>query len=146
MARLPVPRMEAALRRGRLVRSCPESAGPIGEAGAAEVVACDCDPLALAATAANARLNGVTLTLADDYRAVAGALDLIVVADVLYDRANLHWLTQFAGRAPRVLVGDSRVKDFALPPYRQIARATAATVPDLDESAEFRDVRLYMAG
>jgi len=113
-------------------------------AGAAEVVACDNDPLALAASRCNAALNGVELTLADDFDAVAGDLDLILVADVLYDRGNLPWLRRFAQRAPRVLLADSRVKDFDYPPYRQVGRYASCTVPDLDEAAEFRDVRLYL--
>ena len=115
-------------------------------AGAREVIACDIDPLALAATRVNAALNGVSLTLADDFHAVEGPLDLIIVADVLYDRANLDWLERFAERAPEVLVADSRVKDFDFPPYRQIARQASCTLPDLDESAEFRDVRIYCSG
>jgi predicted nicotinamide N-methyase len=114
-------------------------------AGASEVIACDIDPLALAATAANARLNGVSLTLAPDYDAIEGSVDLIIAADVLYDRANLHWLQRFWERAPAVLVADSRVKDFNYPPYRQIDRRASSTVPDLDESAQFRDVRIYLA-
>lgn len=114
-------------------------------AGAAEVIACDIDPLALAATRANAALNGVALTLADDFHAVEGRLDLIIVADVLYDRANLDWLGCFVERAGEVLVADSRVRDFDFPPYRQIAREQSSTLPDLDESVEFRDVRIYVA-
>jgi predicted nicotinamide N-methyase len=114
-------------------------------AGAAEVVACDIDPLALAAARLNARLNGVALQFADDYFAVQGRVDLILVADVLYDRANLSWLQRFAQRAPQVLVADSRVRDFHVPPYRPVGRRDSCTLPDLDESAEFRDVRLYSA-
>jgi len=115
-------------------------------AGARRVIACDIDPLALAATRANARLNGVDLELAADYSDVRGALDLIIVADVLYDRANLDWLGRFSTRATQVLVADSRVKDFNYPPYRELARHRACTLPDLDESPEFRDVRIYGAG
>ena len=115
-------------------------------AGAGEVIACDIDPLALAATRANALRSGVSLTLADDFSAVAGPLDLIIVADVLYDRSNLGWLQRFSERASRVLVADSRVKDFHHPGYRQIARRAGCTLPDLDESPEFRDVRIYLAG
>lgn len=114
-------------------------------AGAREVVACDIDPLALAATRVNAALNGVSLTLAGDFHAVEGELDLIIVADVLYDRDNLAWLGEFLARASRVLLADSRVKSFDRPPYRQIAREESSTLPDLDESAEFRDVRIYCA-
>lgn len=115
-------------------------------AGAAEVIACDNDPDALAATALNARRNGVELTLCADFHAAQGELDLIAVADVLYDRANLPWLDTLRARAGQVLVADSRVKDFAHPAYRQLGRFDSGTVPDLDESAEFRDVRLYRAG
>tara|TARA_R110002110_G_scaffold91264_2_gene237473 strand:- start:94392 stop:95060 length:669 start_codon:yes stop_codon:yes gene_type:complete len=113
------------------------------QAGAAQVIACDIDPLALRATALNASLNGVALQLAEDFHDVTQALDLIIVADVLYDRANLGWLDIFVRRANAVLVADSRVKDFCHPHYEQVARYSSCTLPDLDESAEFRDVRLY---
>lgn len=114
-------------------------------AGAAEVIACDIDPLALAATRSNARRCGVDLVYAADFDRVRGDIDLIIVADVLYDRANLSWLQRFVGRAQKVLVADSRVKDFDHPPYRQIARQASCTLPDLDESVAFRDVRIYLA-
>jgi predicted nicotinamide N-methyase len=114
-------------------------------AGAAEVIACDNDPLALAATARNATLNGVKLVSAPDFNAIAGPVDLVIAADVLYDRENLHWLRRFEERAAQVLVADSRLKDFDVFPYREIARYASSTVPDLDESAEFRDVRVYLA-
>ncbi|MEZ3224835.1 50S ribosomal protein L11 methyltransferase, partial [Escherichia coli] len=61
-------------------------------AGAAEVVACDLDPLALAASRANAELNGVELSYSADFFAEDDRFDLILVADVLYDRANLPLL------------------------------------------------------
>ncbi len=115
-------------------------------AGAREVIACDIDPLALAATRSNARRNRVDIALSDDFYRVSGEIDLIIVADVLYDRANLEWLDRFTARADKVLIADSRVKDFRHPRYRQIARHTSCTLPDLDESAEFRDVRIYLAG
>ena len=114
-------------------------------AGASEVIACDIDPLALAATRTNAGRSGVKLELVDDFFGVEGHIDLIIVADVLYDRANFAWLERFVARADRVLIADSRVKDFDCPPYRQIARHSSCTLPDLDESAEFRDVRIYLA-
>lgn len=114
-------------------------------AGAAQVIACDIDPLALQATQRNAQLNGVSLTMADDYFAIAGDVDLIIAADVLYDKDNFSWLQRFVERAERVLIADSRVKNFAHPPYRQIARRDSCTLPDLDESAEFRDVSIYLA-
>jgi len=115
-------------------------------AGAAEVIACDSDPLALAATEFNAHLNGVALKLESNFDMVRGAVDLVTAADVLYDRENLHWLRRFEQRAGRALVADSRLRDFDFPPYRELARCASSTVPDLDESAEFRTVRIYLAG
>jgi len=115
------------------------------QAGASEVIACDIDLLALQATCYNARLNDVELTITDDYFNVSGDIDLIIVADVLYDESNFIWLQRFVQRAGQVLIADSRVKNFDHPPYRQIDRRDSCTLPDLDESAEFRDVRIYLA-
>ena len=84
-------------------------------AGAAEVVACDLDPLALESCRANAELNGVELGYSGDFFAEADRFDLVVVADVLYDRANLPLLDHFLSRGREALVADSRVRDFAHP-------------------------------
>jgi predicted nicotinamide N-methyase len=115
------------------------------KAGAAEVVACDLDPLALASCRANAELNGVTLTYSEDFFAEADRFDLIVVADVLYDRANLPLLDHFLSRGRQALVADSRVRDFNHPLYQRLDIIEACTWPDLAEPAEFRYVSLYHA-
>ncbi|MFQ7901202.1 class I SAM-dependent methyltransferase [Stutzerimonas degradans] len=115
------------------------------KAGAAEVVACDLDPLALAACRANAALNGVELRYSQDFFAEADRYDLIIVADVLYDRANLPLLDHFLSRGREALVADSRVRDFAHPLYRRLDVLDACTWPDLAEPAEFRQVSLYHA-
>ncbi|MEM1404906.1 MAG: 50S ribosomal protein L11 methyltransferase [Pseudomonadota bacterium] len=112
-------------------------------AGAGEVVACDDDPLALEATAVNAAMNGVPLTLAGDFYAVEGPMDLIVMADVLYDRSNLPWLDRAVDRAPEVLLADSRLRDFSHDAYAPVGTYQSNTIPDLDESKEFRNVSLY---
>lgn len=115
------------------------------KAGAAEVVACDLDPLALAACRANAALNDVELRYSQDFFAEADRYDLIIVADVLYDRANLPLLDHFLSRGREALVADSRVRDFAHPLYRRLDLLDACTWPDLAEPAEFRQVSLYHA-
>ncbi len=114
-------------------------------AGALEVVACDLDPLALAACRANAALNGVELGYSADFFAEANRFDLILVADVLYDRANLPLLDQFLSRGREALVADSRVRDFQHPAYQRLASLQALTLPDLAEPHEFRQVSLYHA-
>jgi predicted nicotinamide N-methyase len=115
------------------------------KAGALEVVACDLDPVALASCKANADLNGVTLTYSADFFAEADRFDLILVADVLYDRANLPLLDQFLTRGKEALVADSRVRDFQHPLYQRMGILEALTLPDLAEPWEFRRVSLYHA-
>ncbi|WP_435607292.1 50S ribosomal protein L11 methyltransferase [Pseudomonas knackmussii] len=115
------------------------------KAGAREVVACDLDPLALAASRANAALNGVELSFSDDFFKEANDYDLILVADVLYDRANLPLLDAFLSRGREALVADSRVRDFQHPLYRRLDILDACTWPDLAEPHEFRKVSLYHA-
>lgn len=115
------------------------------KAGALEVVACDLDPVALASCKANADLNGVTLAYSADFFAEADRFDLILVADVLYDRANLPLLDQFLTRGKEALVADSRVRDFQHPLYERLGILEALTLPDLAEPWEFRRVSLYHA-
>ncbi|MCJ1884591.1 50S ribosomal protein L11 methyltransferase [Pseudomonas sp. LA21] len=115
------------------------------KAGAAEVVACDLDPLALLACRANAELNGVELSYSDDFFKEADRFDLIIVADVLYDRANLPLLDEFLSRGREALVADSRVRDFSHPLYQRLGVLEGCTWPDLAEPAEFRHVSLYHA-
>ncbi|MCQ4235138.1 50S ribosomal protein L11 methyltransferase [Pseudomonas stutzeri] len=115
------------------------------KAGAAEVVACDLDPLALAACRANAALNDVELRYSQDFFGEADRYDLVIVADVLYDRTNLPLLDHFLSRGREALVADSRVRDFAHPLYRRLDLLDACTWPELAEPAEFRQVSLYHA-
>ena len=115
------------------------------KAGALEVLACDLDPLALAACQANAALNQVQLSYSSDFFGEADRFDLILVADVLYDRENLPLLDQFLTRGQQTLVADSRVRDFRHPLYRQLESLKALTLPDLAEPHEFRNVSLYLA-
>ena len=115
------------------------------KAGAAEVVACDLDPLALDACRANAELNGVELSYSADFFQEEDRYDLIIVADVLYDRANLPLLDEFLSRGREALVADSRVRDFSHPLYQRLGILDGCTWPDLAEPAEFRHVSLYHA-
>ncbi len=114
------------------------------KAGAREVIACDIDPHALISCRQNAKLNRVTLTLSDDLFAIKdNDIDLLIAADVLYDRANLSFLDTFFNYAPKVLLADSRIKNFQHDKYQPLDKIESFTVPDLDEFDEFRLVSLY---
>ncbi|UUW71268.1 class I SAM-dependent methyltransferase [Pseudomonas oryzihabitans] len=112
-------------------------------AGAARVVCCDLDPLALKACRANAEANAVQIETLDDFCASTERFDLILAADVLYDRANLPLLGLLQNRAERILLADSRVRDLAHPGFTRLADLQACTLPDLAEPEEFRRVALY---
>jgi predicted nicotinamide N-methyase len=114
-------------------------------AGAKQVIACDIDPDALLSCQENAKLNHVELELHGDLFGFNQEIDLLIAADVLYDKANLPLLEVFLNKAPAVLVADSRVKNFDFPPYQAIGQTDSFTVPDLDELDEFRLVNLYQA-
>ncbi len=113
-------------------------------AGASEAIACDIDPAALDAAAANARLNGVTLTLCADWHKRPERVDLMTAADVLYDPENRPLLEEFRQAVPQVLLADSRLKDLGNDAYRQQATIESRTWPDLGEFEEFNRVRIYL--
>jgi predicted nicotinamide N-methyase len=110
--------------------------------GAREVIALDSDPLARGAIRANAELNQVKLITTEHLNFVKGDFDVILAADILYDKNNLPFLDRFKECSNRVVVADSRVKE--LPePYERIGSGTAITCPDLDEPKEYRHVGLF---
>ena len=110
--------------------------------GAREVIALDADPLSCAAVLANAELNKVTITATDHFDFVKDDVDVILAADILYDKNNLQFLDIFNKHSKRVVVADSRVKE--LPePYEKIGSGMAVTCPDLDEPKEYRCVGIF---
>jgi predicted nicotinamide N-methyase len=110
--------------------------------GAREVIALDSDPLSRGAILANADLNKVHLAAIDHVDFVKGDFDVILAADILYDKNNLPLLHMFNEYSNRVVVADSRVKE--LPePYEKIGSGMAVTCPDLDEPKEYRHVGLF---
>jgi predicted nicotinamide N-methyase len=112
-------------------------------AGAARVIACDSDPDALAAAATNAALNGVHVALVEDLARLPEDNDLMLMADVLYDRENLPLLATAARYAGSVLVADSRIAELPDPAYRRIGTIETLTYPNLGEFDDFGTVRLF---
>lgn len=112
-------------------------------AGARKVTVCDLDVLALTACQANAELNSVQLDYLADFNKAESDYDLIVAADILYDRDNFVWLNDFPEKSQKVLLADSRVKDFQYTGYELFEILESDTLPDLLEPLEFRKVRLY---
>lgn len=113
-------------------------------AGAAQVIASDLDPLAQQAIALNAELNGVTLHIIGDYRTFTGQIDLITVADVLYDRDNLPLLNALLAVAP-VWLADSRIRNFRHTQLPWQECVSGATFPSLGGFDEFSQVNIYQS-
>jgi len=110
-------------------------------AGADTVVACDTDADARAATSANAALNGVQIEVTETLPAHA---DVVLMADVLYDRTNLPLLEVARRHADTVLVADSRITELPDPAYTRIAVLDSLTFPNLGEFDEFRTVHVFL--
>ena len=115
-------------------------------AGASEVVACDNDSDALMVTRANAELNGVDFRYADDVNELCGHFDLILMADVLYDKSNYPLLQTVKGLASDIIVADSRIQSIDDPSFTEFYQSEALTYPNLGEFDEFKDVRFFHAG
>ncbi|RPI77074.1 MAG: methyltransferase [Desulfobacteraceae bacterium] len=140
----------AELVRGKRVLDFGAGSGVAGIAaalaGAQAVWACDLDEQALEAVRANADLNRVTIRTCQALEQAPGRFDLLLAADVLYDRENLPWLERFLAIATRVLVAESRLKIRDVPPYEKIAEVRASTLPilsgfDVDQVVEFYEDR-----
>lgn len=138
----------AASVRGRTFVDVGPGSGVVAVAaalaGAAKVIACDIAPQALMAVAENAALNKVSITLSTDLDDALAQADIVGAADILYDRTNLSLLQRFRCAAD-VLLADSRIKNLNTDGYNLIRTEMSTTWPDLAESEEFNQVRIYHA-
>lgn len=112
-------------------------------AGARQSYACDIDADALMAARVNADANQVSVTQVTALDEIGEDIDLIVAADLLYDRDNHQLLAEFRQRACQVWLADSRMKQLPDVNYRKVTTIEARTCPDLNEFEEFNRVSLY---
>jgi predicted nicotinamide N-methyase len=112
-------------------------------AGAKAVIACDLDPQARAATRVNAAANQVELTVVANLQELPAGNDLLLMADVLYDKSNLALLVAAGRLANEVLVADSRISELPGQGFEEIRTSEALTYPNLGEFDEFRTVHVF---
>ena len=112
-------------------------------AGAASVIACDLDNDALKVSQLNADLNNTSISLLDDLHKNTQKVDLLLAADVLYDKSNISMLDTLVSVSAQFLLADSRVKNFNYPGFKKLTSLRSHTMPDLAESEEFSEVSLY---
>lgn len=123
--------------RGKRVLDLGAGSGVVGiaaaRAGAADVIAAELDPNAVAAIALNAALNGVTIaTLCEDLLQAAPCdIDLVLVGDLFYSRALGKRVTAFlslcVAAGQEVLVGDP---GRAFLPHDRLTRLADLATPD----------------
>ncbi len=114
-------------------------------AGAKKVVACDIDPDALDAIKVNAELNRVEIDTCESFDKLSDNFDMIITADLLYDKENQYFMEKFLSYAPLVFVAESRLKTIDVTPYEKITEITTSSLPDLYEPDEFKKVSIYRA-
>lgn len=140
---------QPGLVRGKVVMDVGSGSGIVAIAaalaGAGRVIAADIDPMSRQAIALNAGLNHVVLDIIGDFRDHDGPVDVITIADVLYDRSNMPLLELLVQRAPQVWLADSRVRNFSHPCFAHIARADGETFPVLGGFDEFSEVNIYLS-
>lgn len=133
--------------RNRTVLDLGSGSGIAGiaaaRAGAASVVACDIDPDARLATQVNAELNHTRIDVIDSLGPEDNRFDLVLLADVLYDKANFDLLELAGHVAQEVIVADSRIRELDRVDYRETGRLEALTLPNLGEFDEYRLVRFF---
>jgi len=105
------------------------------------VVAVDSDPEARWACQVNARANGVEFPILESLEQLADPTELLVLADFLYDPANLADIARLESYCQRLLLADCRLQQ-APPGYQLLARDQGCIVPDLDWGDEFRQVMI----
>jgi predicted nicotinamide N-methyase len=139
--------------RGKRVLDFGAGSGLVGiaasKAGAARVVSCDLDRLALSACSLNARLNGVELEqeIEDRVGDVLDGWDTILVGDMFYEAAALRiapWLKSLSEHGKTVLVGDPG-RSYLPADLLEVGAMEIATSLDLEATASKR-VAVYRLG
>jgi predicted nicotinamide N-methyase len=119
-------------------------------AGAASVLAADIDEVALAAIALNAEANGVSLvvTTADVLAAAPSEHDVVLVADLFYERELARRVEAYIAAAVRagalVLIGDPQRSYFPRHAFARIADYRVPVTREL-EDADIKHTAVWSA-
>ncbi|AUM10952.1 class I SAM-dependent methyltransferase [Ketobacter alkanivorans] len=112
-------------------------------AGASQVYACDIDERCRELTTLNAKRNGVELHVIDDLSSISEPIDLILAADVLYEKKNLAFLDLMLNACESVVIADSRLKHMPDHRFRHFQTLTTTSFPDFQEAKANNEVKFY---
>src|SRR5262249_10589988 len=138
----------SAVRRRRVLDFAAGS-GLVGiaaaRAGAARVVAADIDPIAAAAIALNAAVNGVTIEgMQDDPIGRPSGRDVVLAGDACYEQPMAgratEWLRRLAAAGTEVLLGDPGRSYRPADGLMELARYRVPTSLELETRTECETV------
>ena len=98
------------------------------------------------ATKTNAELNQVDIELCAGINDLPQDLDLLLMADVLYNRSNFALVEKITTPNGTLLIADSRIANIDDPDFTLFHQAEALTLPNLGEFDEFKTVRFFVTG
>ena len=107
------------------------------QAGAARIWACDNDKHALLASKTNAELDKVDIELCANINDLPQDLDLLFMADVLYDSSNFALVEKIKTLDDTLIIADFRITNIDDPDFTLSHEAKALTLPNLGEFGEF---------
>ena len=90
--------------------------------------------------------NQVDIELCADINDLPQDLDLVLMADVLYDRSNFALVEKIKALNGTLLIADSRIAHIDDPDFTLFHQAEALTLPNLGEFDEFKTVRFFVTG
>jgi predicted nicotinamide N-methyase len=101
--------------------------------------AVDSDPKAREMTSRNASENGLAFPVVASLEEVTERPDLIILADFLYDPANLGQLLQLQKFCPEILLADCRLHQVP-PGFVALPAQAQRVIPDLDWNDDFNQL------
>lgn len=113
-------------------------------AKAGRVVAVDCDESSRLATLLNAEANGAALEILPAWD--ESGMDLLILADFLYDEQHLPLFERLDATAGEVIVVDSRLKSLPRDGFVYLGESSGTACPDIDLARDFGCLRFWYRG
>lgn len=113
------------------------------KSGAASVLCCDSDPIALLACKANALRNGVDIDISVDWQSHDDPLDCLLAGDVLYDLTSSGDLASQCEVIPCWIIAET---EYQLPPWsnlKPVQQYTMSTLPRVEDFDQSLLVSIY---
>ncbi|MBA53119.1 MAG: methyltransferase [Pseudomonadales bacterium] len=112
-------------------------------AGARQVFACDIDEICCQLTRLNAAHNKVDISIVTGLEQIGVPVDMVLAADVLYEKENLRFLDRMLEVADDVIIADSRLKSMPDQRFTHFDTSNTTSFPDYGEAKANNEVKFY---